>query len=274
MVRSNKQNGGRTLATEPVIKLTTKKKIKSITRIPAKAKAIRIVKEKAEKKVSTMNMGNIDNAKEKTHLNTDDEVNSLIMKFDQIAELTKMFKFRTSASCSIRADVMYYAIKNLNKTKSILKLSEYVPIDVADKLQNGILEFTLIKLSTETSDVLEFIENIYRDKLHDICINLDPSNKRIGNTTLCRLLSDGDIDPHFVAFMTPPQIHPERWAKELERERNKEDAGNIKKVTDIYKCRKCGDRKSTTMQMQTRSADEPMTIFVTCLTCYNTFTTQ
>ncbi len=39
--------------------------------------------------------------------------------------------------------------------------------------------------------------------------------------------------------------------------------------TDQFKCGKCKARKATYYQMQTRSADEPMTTFVTCLNCNN-----
>jgi transcription elongation factor S-II len=39
--------------------------------------------------------------------------------------------------------------------------------------------------------------------------------------------------------------------------------------TDQFKCGKCGQRKCTYYQMQTRSADEPMTTFVTCVNCNN-----
>lgn len=39
--------------------------------------------------------------------------------------------------------------------------------------------------------------------------------------------------------------------------------------TDQFKCGKCGQRKCTYFQMQTRSADEPMTTFVTCVNCNN-----
>ena len=37
--------------------------------------------------------------------------------------------------------------------------------------------------------------------------------------------------------------------------------------TDLLKCSKCGQRKCTYNQVQTRSADEPMTTFVLCLNC-------
>eukprot|EP00923_Selenidium_pygospionis_P033672 GHVN01059069.1.p1 GENE.GHVN01059069.1~~GHVN01059069.1.p1 ORF type:complete len:227 (+),score=43.13 GHVN01059069.1:3-683(+) len=39
--------------------------------------------------------------------------------------------------------------------------------------------------------------------------------------------------------------------------------------TDQFKCGKCGKRKATYYQLQIRSADEPMTTFVTCIVCGN-----
>ena len=38
-------------------------------------------------------------------------------------------------------------------------------------------------------------------------------------------------------------------------------------VTDTIKCGKCGGKKTEYTQRQTRSADEPMTTFCTCLIC-------
>jgi transcription elongation factor S-II len=39
--------------------------------------------------------------------------------------------------------------------------------------------------------------------------------------------------------------------------------------TDQFRCGRCGQRACTYFQMQTRSADEPMTTFVTCMHCGN-----
>ena len=36
-----------------------------------------------------------------------------------------------------------------------------------------------------------------------------------------------------------------------------------------FKCRRCQSRKTTYYEMQTRCADEPMTVFVTCMNCNN-----
>lgn len=39
--------------------------------------------------------------------------------------------------------------------------------------------------------------------------------------------------------------------------------------TDLLKCGKCGKRNCAYNQIQTRSADEPMTTFVLCNECGN-----
>ena len=39
--------------------------------------------------------------------------------------------------------------------------------------------------------------------------------------------------------------------------------------TDTFTCGKCKSNECTYYQMQTRSADEPMTTFVTCINCGN-----
>ena len=38
-------------------------------------------------------------------------------------------------------------------------------------------------------------------------------------------------------------------------------------VTSFHKCGKCKKRETSFYELQTRSADEPMTTFITCLNC-------
>lgn len=44
---------------------------------------------------------------------------------------------------------------------------------------------------------------------------------------------------------------------------------HIKAIEGVYTCRKCKGKRTTQTEMQTRSADEPMTLFITCLDCGN-----
>ena len=38
-------------------------------------------------------------------------------------------------------------------------------------------------------------------------------------------------------------------------------------TTDMYKCGKCKQNKTVYYKLQTRSADEPETTFITCVNC-------
>lgn len=55
--------------------------------------------------------------------------------------------------------------------------------------------------------------------------------------------------------------------KELERE--KASMVHDDDYTGIFVCRKCKSKKTSYYQLQTRSADEPMTTYVTCIGCGN-----
>ena len=185
------------------------------------------------------------------------------------------FNFRTNTATNIRLEILKYAVNNLTKSDSFLKLCQYVRPDIALEIIDGVVERTLLLVNENPQpEFIMFMENIYNDKITNICCNLDVNNKSVDNQTLINSVNSRNIEPHLVAFMTPQQLHPKRWLFEIEKKKILEDTSNSKKVTDIYTCRKCKNKKCTTVQMQTRGSDEPMTIFVTCLVCYNTFTTS
>jgi transcription elongation factor S-II len=75
-----------------------------------------------------------------------------------------------------------------------------------------------------------------------------------------------------VGFMTHQELNPEKW-KELIEQKAKRDKSkfevNIEAATDLFTCKKCKSNKCNYYQMQTRSADEPMTTFVSCINCGN-----
>ena len=86
-------------------------------------------------------------------------------------------------------------------------------------------------------------------------------------------LKSGSVLPQEVVFKTYRELDPELWEKiDIN---NKETAlvFDLPQADEIeeglYKCGKCKSRKTTNYQKQTRSADEPMTVFVTCANCSN-----
>ena len=72
--------------------------------------------------------------------------------------------------------------------------------------------------------------------------------------------------------MTHQELKPAKWAKLIEAKKMKDENRYTPKIeasTDNFTCYKCKSKKCTFYQLQTRSADEPMTTFVTCLDCSN-----
>jgi DNA-directed RNA polymerase subunit M/transcription elongation factor TFIIS len=186
--------------------------------------------------------------------------------------LLKLFNFRFAAATTIKLSILKYIINNHKHVDGINKLSKYIPFHIAVVMEEGILEYTMAYISSNDIEITLFT-NIYNDVINTICANIDSKNKRVYNKIFLNSLLNNTIDPYTVAFMTPQQINPTVWMVELTKQNNIDEASKNIKVTDLYKCNKCGDRKSTTTQIQTRSADEPMTVVITCLTCYTTYTT-
>lgn len=139
---------------------------------------------------------------------------------------------------------------------------------IAVNLEKGVFNYSLKK--AEDRDVIKKWDNkyfveIYLNQLRTIRHNLKESDNINKITTK-------KIKAHEFAFMTHQEMCPEKWASLLEakkiRDQNKYEP-NVEASTDDFKCWKCKSKKCTYYQLQTRSSDEPMTTFVTCLDCGN-----
>lgn len=99
--------------------------------------------------------------------------------------------------------------------------------------------------------------------------NLDPTSY-INNARLLERFRDGEFRPHEIAFMNYSDLFPEKWGAMIELAIKREAKMlevDKSMATDMFKCSRCGKRQCTYYEMQTRSADEPMTQFVRCLNC-------
>jgi transcription elongation factor S-II len=110
----------------------------------------------------------------------------------------------------------------------------------------------------------------YKAKFRQLSFNLkDPKNP-----DLRRSVADGLISPAVLLDLSPEELGSDERrnsnAKIREHATNEAVRGQKKEAsTDAFKCGKCKQRKCTYYQLQTRSADEPMTTFVTCVNCDN-----
>ncbi|XP_059300909.1 transcription elongation factor TFIIS-like [Lycium ferocissimum] len=107
-------------------------------------------------------------------------------------------------------------------------------------------------------------------KYRSIMFNIkDPNNPDFRRKVLI-----GQYPPRSIIELSPEDMASDERQKENKKIKekalfNSELGGPPKASTDKFKCGRCGKNQTTYYQMQTRSADEPMTTYVTCVNCDN-----
>lgn len=139
---------------------------------------------------------------------------------------------------------------------------------ISKNLEKGIYNYS-IKIADELSIIKKwsnsYFVNIYISKLKTILYNLK-------NETLLTKIINKEIKAHELAFMSHQEMRPDLWYNLIEEKKIKDEnkfSPKIEASTDDFQCSKCKSKKCTFYQLQTRSADEPMTTFVSCITCGN-----
>jgi len=152
------------------------------------------------------------------------------------------------------------------------RLSSMIDEDICEDLEKGIFNASLEEAKRrgvrQHWENPEF-KNIYKIISRKTLANLDPS-VYIGNTRLIKRLQEGEFSAHQIPCMDARELFPENWQELADEQLKRETTmleGSSEVGSDMFKCRKCGKSKTRYWEMQTRSADEPMTIFIRCLNC-------
>lgn len=148
---------------------------------------------------------------------------------------------------------------NLNK-----ELNNY---SISVNLEKGIYNYC-IKEATEKTIVKKwdnpYFTQLYIDKLRTIMYNL------LHEPYVKTCLLEKKNRAHEIAFMTHQEMSPIKWKNLIEDKKIRDETRYDPKLeasTDNFTCRKCKSKECSYYQLQTRSADEPMTTFVTCIPC-------
>jgi transcription elongation factor S-II len=153
-------------------------------------------------------------------------------------------------------------LSKLNTIINNAKISENLEKGIYNYVLQVCEEKNLLKKWSNEAFVLLYIE-----KLRTLIINLK-------NADLLNKLLSKSLNAHEFVFMSHQELRPELWDSLIEEKKIKDENKYTPKIeasTDNFICGKCKSKKCTYYQLQTRSADEPMTTFVTCLDCGNRF---
>jgi transcription elongation factor S-II len=131
-------------------------------------------------------------------------------------------------------------------------------------------------LATEIEEALyrhfnESAGDEYTNQVKSVKFNLsDPKNKDFKSGVL-----KGLITPDQIPTLTSTQMAGKEKIQEKKKNMDAKifqdklfvTAQNQGAESDMFKCSKCKQSRTTFYQKQTRSADEPMTVFITCRVC-------
>ena len=193
----------------------------------------------------------------------DDDIGDVELE-EQSSDMTKL-------TDEVRSDENYIA--------TTIFLSElFSNIGITDKdfakIEQSVLSYT-IKTANSRKMAKRWenpaIRKIYVNKMRSLYSNIY-GDGYIGNTGLIEKIRSGEFNIDNIATMSFQELYPEHWKKMMD-EKYKRDKmlyeEKAEAMTDQFKCGRCKSRKCTYYELQTRSADEAMTTFITCLNCGN-----
>ena len=155
------------------------------------------------------------------------------------------------------------------------KINKIVKNDnLSKKIERSIYNFTIKECRNKK--VIKKWENqnfclIYVDRFKSLYFNIN-SKSYVKNKHFLKKLKIKKMTKEEITNLTHRDMKPTLWKKLIDKKIKKDESmikGDISAATDEFKCFKCYKRNCTFYQMQTRSADEPMTTFVNCLECGN-----
>ncbi|KAK9694107.1 transcription elongation factor TFIIS [Basidiobolus ranarum] len=157
-----------------------------------------------------------------------------------------------------------------NKARDKCAEMIYAALATNSDADSEIISTTATNIEKNVFGEFEAVDSKYKAKMRSLYLNLKDRN----NPSLRANVLNGEITVERLCTMSTADMASEE-RKAQDRAIHEENlfktrgAGPTAAETDAFKCGKCGGRKCTYFQMQTRSADEPMTTFVTCTICEN-----
>lgn len=143
---------------------------------------------------------------------------------------------------------------------------------IVTNIERSIFNHALVMYNMMDHDKNKVWDNkfkyLYIDKAVSLYSNLDPNNN-VGNKRLIYKVLSGEVYPKDLGGMSYKELFPEKYTgyqciidktTDLKASEEVDNDG-------MFRCNKCKSYRTTYYQLQTRSADEPLTTFVTCHNC-------
>ena len=161
--------------------------------------------------------------------------------------------------------------------KAIQKLNLIVKdINICENIEKSIYNYAskkCIDKNIEPNIENEIFLRIYVNKLMSLYNNLDKKSY-IKNDSFYDELMNEKINLDQIAFLSPQEMNKKHWQKYIDKQSAVDEflysrSAGIR--TQEYKCGRCKEHNCSYYQLQVRCSDEPMTTFINCLNCGNSW---
>jgi transcription elongation factor S-II len=214
----------------------------------------------------------VDEEEDLDEIDDDEEIHSEILEDDEEVVVVAPV-IRSAKTTSVRTNDVF--VNCAIREKVISNFAElFGSEDMSKEFELHMLHALVERSKKEGIDV-DWTDrtfwNMYRSRAISLYENMLGRNSYVQNDeNILEKIKAGELDLKNVAEMSYMDMCPSRWKETIEKiiEQEKKLYSNQQNGGIIMWCSSCKKKtKCDYYQLQTRSADEPMTTFVTCLEC-------
>jgi DNA-directed RNA polymerase subunit M/transcription elongation factor TFIIS len=162
--------------------------------------------------------------------------------------------------------VEFYVSEKSRKSAN-KKLILYFEKEDCERIEQGIYDYT--EQYCRGINNLSMAQGVYADVTANIIFNCEQGHKTIKK--IIKQINNKRYNPYNLAFLKPEELDEDNWMKIILRKNNTEEKLNNLPTVEWKPCRTCKCVQFSFYQLQTRSADEPMTTFYICKQCNKTY---
>lgn len=164
--------------------------------------------------------------------------------------------------------VVEFYIPEKERKNSIKLLSEHFDKKNCPLVEQGLYDYTE-QFCKSNGDNLIMAQSIYKDCVSNLLFNCTQNHASIQK--IKKQILKKKFNPYNMAFLRPDELDEDNWMKIILRKNTTEDKLKNLPTIEWKPCRVCKNIEFFYYQLQTRSADEPMTTFYICKKCDKTY---
>lgn len=162
-------------------------------------------------------------------------------------------------------------------TESFPNQDKATRVEKSTEIERGCFNAVIEACKNDTSIIRNWarpaFRDMYSDRIYTLAISIDSTSSIVksGFNDVVELLKHNP-QLETLGRLSVAELLPRAYKAETDAVAIRAMQGVKEKVSNLFRCPNCKMNECTYRQVQTRSLDEPATIFCTCLKCGQTFT--